>query len=115
MSTSTFVEKQEDEIIRSVFSVSATMVGVCFTVIGILNVITANSKKTNLFDDFTAGDALLFLCACFISYIAMRTQDKSRRLLLEKTADIIFLVGLALMAMICCFIVYDINWCSRRI
>ncbi|NTV30322.1 MAG: hypothetical protein HGA80_09600 [Candidatus Omnitrophica bacterium] len=109
MSVQTFVEKQEDSLARSIFSVSATMVGVCFTVIGILNLMIDTTRKVTFVDDLTAWDALFFMGACIVSYVAMKTPERKRRLKLEKTADIVFLLGLGLMALIGFFIVYDIN------
>lgn len=99
-----FIEKQESNIATHVFSVSATMVGVCLTVIGIVNFI---SNKKTLVDEITAIDALIFLISCVLSYYAIRTKDNKRRFLLEKRVDMIFLFGILLMVLICILIAFD--------
>ena len=104
MAQETFIEKQEESISIHIFTVSAAMVGVCLTVIGILNIITAYKKSNTLGDEITALDAIIFLAACTISYTALKTKDRGHRLFLEKTADVLFLVGLALMCVVCIFI-----------
>ena len=81
------------------------MVGVCLTVIGIINMITALKKSETWADEITALDAMIFLCSCVISYVSIKTQERRRRLVLEKVSDLIFLGGLALMAIVCVFIV----------
>ena len=93
MSQETFDEKQEESIAIHIFSVSAAMVGVCLTVIGILNIISNYKQQDTLCDEITAMDAIIFLCTCVVSYIAIKTKDRKRRLLLEKTTDVFFWAG----------------------
>lgn len=108
MPRETFIEKQEESIAIHIFSVSAGMVGVCLTVIGILNVITSFKKINTLGDELTALDALIFLGSCIISYFALKTKERKIRLLLEKISDGLFLTGLAVMTVVCLFIVYKL-------
>ncbi len=106
MPPETFIEKQEENIAIHIFTVSSAMVGVCLTVIGILNVISSFNKIGMWQDEITALDAIIFLITCVLSYTAIKTKDRKRRLLLEKTSDIGFLTGLSIMAVICILIVY---------
>ncbi len=106
MPQETFIEKQEESISIHIFSVSAAMVGVCLTVIGIINVITNFKKIATLGDEITAIDAIIFLGSCIISYIAIKTKERKLRLILEKISDTIFLTGLAVMVVVCLFIVF---------
>ena len=99
-----FIEKQESNIAIHIFSVSATMVGVCLTVIGIINFI---SNRQTFVDEITAVDALIFLISCVLSYFAIRTKDNKRRFLLEKRVDVVFLAGILLMVLICISIAFD--------
>ena len=108
MAQETFIEKQEENIAIHIFSVSAARVGVCLTVIGILNIITSYRKIDTLGDEITAVDAIIFLGACITSYIAIKTKNRKLRLMIEKLSDIIFLSGLAVMVIICLFIVYKL-------
>jgi hypothetical protein len=48
------------------------MVGVCLTVIGLIRVVITLGRADTLADDFLAGDALLFLISCLLSYWALR-------------------------------------------
>ena len=112
MSEESFIEKQEQNISIHIFSVSAAMIGVCFTVIGIIGVMTNYSKVNTVGDDITALDAFLFLAACIVSYVAMRTQTRKIRYTLEKIADGFFLGALTLMAGVGAFLVFILN-CQR--
>jgi len=106
MPQESFIEKQEESISPHIFSVSAGMVGVCLTVVSLINIITTVKKIDTLGDDLTAFDAVIFILSCYLSYMSMKTKDRKRRLLLERIADRIFLFGLLLMVLVCLFIVY---------
>lgn len=100
----------EEDISIHIFTVSAAMVGVCLTVIGLLRVvITIRSIKT-FADDILAVDALIFLVSCLLSYWALRTRSKRRMVKIERIADIIFIAGMLLMAMVCIIIAYAIEF-----
>ena len=109
MSKESFIEKQEDHLSPHIFSVSAGLVGVCLTVLSLVNVSSAIRKINTIGDDLTATNAVIFIFSCFLSYIAMKTKDKKRRLALEKAADRVFLLGLALMVAVCVFVVYSFS------
>ena len=64
----------EGEIIVHLFTVSAAMVGVCLTVIGLLRVIITINKNDTFADDFLAFDAILFLISCLLSYWSLRKR-----------------------------------------
>jgi len=106
MTQETFLEKREENIAIHIFAVSAALVGVCFTVIGIISVIHSFNKINTWADEITAFDAVLFLAACFFSYVAIKTKERKPRLAFEKTADTFFLSGLTVMIIICVFIVF---------
>lgn len=99
-------ENLEDDICIHIFTVSAGMVGVCLTVIGLFRVITDLKSISSIGDDLLALDALAFLISCVLSYIALRTCGTSRRHNIEKAADIIFIGALGLMTIICVLIAY---------
>src|SRR5438128_2151516 len=98
----------EDDISIHIFTVSAALVGVCLTVIGLLRVVITLRKTDTIADDLLTGDALLFLIACLSSYWALRTRSRRRMHRVERFADFIFILGLILMAATCGFIVYAI-------
>src|SRR5215208_7567192 len=77
----------EQDICIHIFTVSSAMVGVCLTVIGLIRVVITFGRANTLADDFLAGDALLFLISCLLSYWALRSRSVRRMHRLEKIAD----------------------------
>jgi hypothetical protein len=81
----------EQDICIHIFTVSSAMVGVCLTVVGLIRVVITLGRAETLADDFLAGDALLFLISCLLSYWALRSRSVRRMHRLEKIADGIFI------------------------
>lgn len=96
----------ETQISIHIFSVSATLVGVCLTVIGIFRVIGELKSFSTFGDNILAINALIFLGSCVFSYSSLRSANKVRKHKLEKIADILFMFGLSLMAIVCSIIAY---------
>jgi hypothetical protein len=96
----------EEDICVHIFTVSAAMVGVCLTVIGLIRVVITFGKVDTVTDDLLAADALLFLIACLSSYWALRSRSISRMHRVERVADGAFIVAMILMTAICGFITY---------
>jgi hypothetical protein len=80
----------EQDICIHIFTVSSAMVGVCLTMIGLIRAVITFGRADTLADDFLAGDALLFLISCLLSYWALRSRSMRRMHRLEKIADAIF-------------------------
>jgi hypothetical protein len=99
----------EEDICIHIFTVSSAMVGVCLTVIGLIRVVITFGKIDTLADDLLAGDALLFLIACLLSYWALRTRSIRRMHRMERIADGIFLFAMILMTGVCGLITYAIS------
>src|ERR1043165_127571 len=93
----------EEDICIHIFTVSSAMVGVCLTVIGLVRVVIT------LADDLLAGDALLFLVSCFVSYAALRSRRAPRMRRLERIADSVFILAMIVMVAICAFLTYAIS------
>jgi hypothetical protein len=96
--------RTDTDLCIHIFSVSAAMVGVCLTVIGIFQIGTLKALNS-IGDNILAVDALLFLSSCAIAYVALRSEQNTRQML-EKIADAVFLIALALMAVVCVLIAY---------
>lgn len=90
----------EEGIAMHIFSTSATMVGVCLTVIGIFKLVFQLRPVGTIGDDLLAADAMLFLIACVLSYCALRSRRARQRRITERAADIVFLVALVGMTLI---------------
>lgn len=101
-------KRLEEDISIHIFTVSAGMVGVCLTVIGLLRVVITLRKTDTFADDLLAFDAFLFLIACLSSYWALRTRSQERMYRVERFADIVFLLALVLMAIVCTIVTYAI-------
>jgi protein-S-isoprenylcysteine O-methyltransferase Ste14 len=97
----------EEDISIHIFSSSATMVGVCLTVIGFFRIIFKLKALNSFGDNLLAFDAMLFLAACLLSYWALRTRGQRRRLWTERVADLVFLAALSLMVVVCGLITYE--------
>jgi hypothetical protein len=101
--------KREENICIHIFSVSAGMVGVCLTVIGLIRVVITLGRADTLADDLLAGDAFMFLTASLLSYTALRSHGARRMKKFERVADWLFILAMTLMVGICAFIAYAIS------
>src|SRR5216117_3428511 len=99
----------EQDICIHIFTVSSAMVGVCLTVIGLIRVVITLGSADTLADDLPAGDALLFLISCLLSYWALRSRGLRRMHRLERIADGIFIVAMIVMVIICAVITYTVS------
>ena len=100
---------REDNVSIHIFSVSATMVGVCLTGIGLFRVIDQLKNVNSIADNLLALDALGFLASCFLSYVSLRSRYNGRARRIEHIADRIFLTSLGVMAIIAGLIAYEIT------
>src|SRR3954447_12687298 len=98
----------EEDICIHIFTVSAAMVGVCLTVIGLVRVVITLGTADTIADDLLAADAFLFLISCLLAYSALRTRFKGRMHRRERIADGIFILAMVMMVVICAFITYSI-------
>jgi hypothetical protein len=88
--------------------VSAGLVGVCLTVIGLFRVVVRLQRVDSIADNLLAVDALFFLVACFLAYLALRSRVAGRARRMERVADVVFVAGLAMMVAIGALIAYEI-------
>jgi hypothetical protein len=99
----------EEDICIHLFTVSSAMVGVCLTVIGLVRVVITIGRADTLADDLLAGDALLFLVSCLLSYGALRARGARRMHRLERVADGVFILAMLVMVAICAFLTYAVS------
>jgi len=91
-----------------VLQVSATQVGICLTGIGLVRLIGQNGVISKAADDVLALNALGFLVTGVIAYLAMRSSEPERQRRLERLADVLFLLCLALMVVVGLLLAYEI-------
>jgi hypothetical protein len=74
---------------------SATMIGVCMTVLTIGH-LGAGSSWRMVIDKLLAVDALIFLASALLSFISMKSVKSGRSF--ETRAEMVFITGLSLLA-----------------
>ena len=97
----------EADIIIHIFSVSATLVGVCLTVIGLFHISKRISNIQTYGQEFLSVNALLFLFSCILAYFSLIKRKNGQHHLLEKASERVFFVALSFMVIICGLIVYE--------
>ena len=99
---------RERNIAIHIFTASSGLVGVCLTVISIVHSFPAIQTAAPLADDLLAVTALMFLTACILSYVTLRSGVRKRMHRLESAADLVFLAGLGCMVLVCAVIVWAV-------
>ncbi|MDZ4821342.1 MAG: hypothetical protein SGJ20_20460 [Planctomycetota bacterium] len=97
----------QNDLSIHIFTVSAALVGVCLTAIGLFQIIPGFQSVLAIGDDLMALDATGFMTSCGLAYYSLRTTDRRHRV--ERIADAVFLLSLLLMAAICFVLVFKIT------
>ena len=84
---------------------SATMIGVCMTVISVAHLIPKQSISRHV-NEMLAFDSLLFLASSMLSYFSIRHPRAGMKK--ERLADVIFLLGLAVMVVVGFIIAFEL-------
>ncbi|MBA4107147.1 MAG: hypothetical protein C0485_15490 [Pirellula sp.] len=85
----------------NIIAVSAGMLGVCLTAVGLIGVIKATAKIETLCDEILAATSFIYLGAAIISFVALRTPLRKRAIGLAFLVDVLFCLGLILTAVAC--------------
>jgi hypothetical protein len=104
------LQKEEVEVSISVdvFSVSAAMVGVCLTVIQLIQMNPAQKANT-VVDEILALDSIVFMVACAASFLALKSKRHSRfKKSLENIGDGCFLLAISTMVIAITLVVYTL-------
>jgi cation transport ATPase len=78
----------------TLLSVSAAMVGVCLTAIGLVGILKSLRNFEIIVDDMLAIAALLFVSVCFLSFLGIRTGIRKKWRRFSLTVDVLFCLGL---------------------
>jgi hypothetical protein len=108
MAESPSLEQREHDLTMHVFSISAAMVGVCLTAIGLLRLIGVQTNAQTIGDDLLAIDAVVFVICCFLSFWSFKTKHPRYKWRLRWIVDGLFMFGLVLMVSVCAIIAYAI-------
>jgi len=86
------------DLARHILPSSGTMIGICATMIGLVKILEGQNGPSYA-DECGAVIALIFVVSAVMSYLAIRMASRARLShLLEKIADLSFLLGLASIA-----------------
>lgn len=88
---------KESRLADHILPSSATMIGVCMTVISVAHLIPKQSISRHV-NEMLAFDSLLFLCSAMLSYFSIRRPLLAEKF--ERFADVIFLVAVSLMVLV---------------
>lgn len=88
-----------------ILPVAATMVGVCMTVISLVQLVPKNTISSWV-DATLAIDSLIFLISAWLSYWTLRHERQAEKL--ENIADWLFLIGLSVMGFVSVLIAFDL-------
>jgi uncharacterized membrane protein len=91
----------EDNISHHILSTSSNMLGICFLIFSLIKVSQYEAKS--IMDEIIAFLIIVFLVACLLSYSSIRFGKRGD--LYEKVADIVFLVGLTVLAVMAVIVV----------
>jgi hypothetical protein len=83
----------------TLLSVSAAMVGVCLTAIGLVSVIEAINKVEHVVEDMLAVATIIFSLVTLLSFLGIRTRIRRTWPRFMPVLDIIFCVGIATMVL----------------
>lgn len=97
----------QQSVAHHILPTAATMAGVCLTVISIIKLTELAHSFSTLIDDFLAVDSVFFLVSGLLSYLSLRTGQRAK---LEHSADIFFLVGMAIMVVCAFLLVYAMGY-----
>lgn len=98
------VQKTRD-VSRHILPVSSTMVGVCMTVISVMQLNPKNSMSTWV-DGLLAINSLIFLISTILSYGSLRTEADTTKL--EMIADFLFIFGMVMMVLISFLVAFEL-------
>ncbi len=90
------MHKNGNNMANHILPTSSNLLGLCFVILNFIKL----SKIANetIMDKASAISIVLFLISSILSYMSIRSEEKG--VMLEKFAEIIFLIGLSLLAII---------------
>ncbi len=115
-STEVFYQRMmERDIYIHISEVSVAMIGVCLTGVSIMQVGQDIDEVSTYVDDILAIDSFIFLTSFILAYWLIRVTMKGHRHIrkVSNTANVIFLIGMILMAIVSGLIVAQGDYFSN--
>jgi hypothetical protein len=108
MSNRIAVRTRGEALASHILPVSATMIGVCVTLIGLVKLAQGKYGPSHV-DEYAAIAALTFLASALTSYLSIRCSDRMRlSARIERLADVIFLCGLIGITLVATLFAYEV-------
>ncbi len=98
----------DDDLCVHVFSAAANMLAVCLALIGLFRIVKQLRGSAVAGESALLFASFAFLVASMTSYFALRTRTRRRRYKAERIADLTFLLGMCLLAIVCAAIAVEI-------
>ena len=103
------LQQQHDiDVSEKVFANAPNMLMLCLTAIGLIKIYTRFEKITTLADNFLSFVSLGFLVATILSYMALRSESRPRRVKLARVADLLFLWALGCVGAVALFVTFTL-------
>lgn len=102
-------EALDEQICRLICPISAGMVGVCLTGLGLLHIGIVGGRRAGVADDMLALDALIFLVSTLASYMSLRRLNYRRLHRMERIADVAFIAAMLVLTGVCFVITYALS------
>jgi amino acid transporter len=99
------MEQKLSSLSNHIMPVAATMLGVCVTVISLLQLVPKNSISSWA-DELLAINSLDFLVSTMLSYWAIRHKDNVTGI--ERWADRLFILGLTVMVFVSFLVAFEL-------
>lgn len=97
---------QQSGLATHILPSSATMIGVCMTVLSIGHLGPRGDLHV-VIDKLLAVDALVFLASALMSFTSMRARRSGTRF--EARAEAVFIVGLAVLALVAVVLAFEVS------
>lgn len=98
---------QRDELL-SLLSISATLAGLCVTVVALMKTLSTSTAAATVVDDMFALCAVLFLADTYLIFWALKTKRPALASRLVSILDVVFLLGLTLMTVAAIVMAYTV-------
>lgn len=92
----------------SLFSASATLAGLCITVVALMNTLDRTKSATSIIDDVLAVCAAAFLLCTYLIFWALRSRRAGLSHRLTRLIDAVFLAALSAMTAAAFLMIYTI-------
>ena len=108
MSDRLSIRTRSEALASHILPVSATMIGVCVTLIGLVKLAEEKHGSSHV-DEYAALVSVMFLTSALTSYLSIRNSHRPRlSVWIEQIADLIFLGGLIGITLVATLFAYEV-------